>query len=82
MRVGPRHRELVEKMRARGVLLRDRSSDPGLLGCVRMTVGVDDQVDTGIAALRDTLAEMQWSPAEAKPVGATQSGSEGEREYE
>ena len=82
MRIGPRHKELIERMRARGVLLRDRSSDPGLLGCVRMTVGVDDQVDTGIAALRDTLAEMQWTPAEARPIGSAEARTEGEREYE
>ncbi len=82
MRIGPRHKELIERMRDRGVLLRDRSSDPGLAGCVRITVGVEDQVDTGIAAMRDTLAEMQWTPAEATPVGSTPAGSEGEREYE
>ena len=64
MHIGPRHKELVEAMRARGVLLRDRSSDPGLDGCVRITVGVEDQVDTGIAALRDSLAAMGWTPAE------------------
>ncbi|MGI4756529.1 MAG: pyridoxal phosphate-dependent aminotransferase [Janthinobacterium lividum] len=62
--IGPRHKELVDAMRARGVLLRDRSSDPGLDGCVRITVGVEDQVDTGIAALRDSLAAMGWTPAE------------------
>lgn len=64
MHIGPRHREFVEAMRARGVLVRDRSSDPGLDGCVRITVGIEDQVSTGIAALRDALAAMQWTPAE------------------
>lgn len=64
MHIGPRHKELIDAMRARGVLLRDRSSDPGLDGCVRITVGVEDQVDTGIAALRDSLAAMGWTPAE------------------
>ena len=64
MHIGPRHKEFVAQMRARGVLLRDRSSDPGLDGCVRITVGVEDQVDTGIAALRDALAALNWTPAE------------------
>ena len=64
MHIGPRHKELVQQMRARGVLLRDRSSDPGLDGCVRITVGVEDQVDIGIAALRDALAALNWTPAE------------------
>ena len=64
MHIGPRHKQFVEAMRARGVLLRDRSSDPGLDGCVRITIGVEDQVDTGIAALRDSLAAMNWTAAE------------------
>ncbi len=64
MHIGPRHKDFVAQMRARGVLLRDRSSDPGLDGCVRITVGVEDQVDTGIAALRDSLAALNWTPAE------------------
>lgn len=64
MHIGPRHKEFVEGMRARGVLVRDRSSDPGLDGCVRITIGLEDQITTGIAALRDTLAGMGWTPAE------------------
>ena len=64
MHIGPRHKQLVEAMRARGVLVRDRSSDPGLDGCVRITVGVEDQVDTGIAALRDSLGAMEWTAGE------------------
>ena len=64
MHIGPRHKQFVEAMRARGVLVRDRSSDPGLDGCVRITVGVEDQVSTGIAALRDSLAALNWTPAE------------------
>ena len=65
MHIGPRHKEFVAAMRARGVLVRDRSADPGLDGCVRITVGVEDQVDRGFAALRDSLAAMGWAPAEA-----------------
>ena len=64
MHIGPRHKEFVEGMRARGVLVRDRSSDPGLDGCVRITVGLEDQTTTGIAALRDTLAAINWTVAE------------------
>lgn len=71
MHIGPRHKEFVEGMRARGVLVRDRSSDPGLDGCVRITIGLEDQITTGIAALRDTLAGMGWTPAEVnKPETA------------
>ncbi len=64
MHIGPRHKEFVAQMLARGVLIRDRSADPGLDGCVRITIGVEDQTTTGIAALRDSLAAMNWTPAE------------------
>lgn len=71
MHIGPRHKEFVEGMRARGILVRDRSSDPGLDGCVRISIGLEDQITTGIAALRDTLAGMGWTPAEVnKPETA------------
>jgi histidinol-phosphate aminotransferase len=64
MHIGPRHKQFVAEMRTRGVLVRDRSTDPGLDGCVRITVGLEDQTTTGIAALRDSLAGMNWSPVE------------------
>ena len=59
--IGPRHKELVSRMRDRGVLLRDRSSDPGCEGCVRITIGIEDHVTRGIEALRETFKEMQWT---------------------
>ena len=65
MDIGPRHKELVAAMRARGVLLRDRSSDPGCEGYVRITIGVEEHATRGIAALRESLAEMQWTPSES-----------------
>jgi len=65
MDIGPRHKELCTVMRARGVLLRDRSSDPGCEGYVRITIGVEEHVTRGIEALRAALAEMQWTPSES-----------------
>ena len=56
--VGPRHKELVAKMRERGVLLRDRSSDPGCDGFVRITIGVEEHVTRGLEALRATWEDM------------------------
>ncbi len=53
-------------MRKRGVLLRDRSTDPGCDGYVRITIGVEDHVTRGIAALRESLAGMNWTPAEGR----------------
>ncbi len=58
--IGPRHKELVSRMREKGVLLRDRSADHGCDGYVRMTIGIEDHVTRGIQALRQTLHEMQW----------------------
>ena len=49
---------LVERMRERGVLLRDRSSDPGCEGYVRITIGIEEQVTQGLAALEETMREM------------------------
>jgi histidinol-phosphate aminotransferase len=60
MKIGAKHKELVEAMRARGVLLRDRSSDPGCEGYVRITIGVEEHVERGLAALKDSLKEIDW----------------------
>lgn len=79
MDIGPRHKELCARMRERGVLLRDRSADPGCEGYVRITVGVKDHVTRGIEALRAVLAEMKWTPAESRRPATTSSE---EREFE
>ncbi len=64
--IGPRHKEFCAAMRDKGVLLRDRSSDPGCEGYVRITIGPEEHVTRGIEALRATLTEMQWTPAEGR----------------
>jgi histidinol-phosphate aminotransferase len=66
MDIGPKHRELCVAMRKRGVLLRDRSADPGCEGYVRITVGIEDHVTRGIAALKESLLEIGWTPAEGR----------------
>lgn len=60
--IGPKHRAFVTAMRTRGVLVRDRSADPGCDGCVRITVGTREQMQQGIAALESSLAEIGWKP--------------------
>jgi histidinol-phosphate aminotransferase len=45
----------VEEMRKRRILVRDRSSDPGCLGCVRITLGSREQMDRLLLALREVL---------------------------
>ncbi len=61
MKIGPLHKELVTAMRGHGVLLRDRSTDPGCDGFVRITIGVESQVTAGLAALKESLKEIGWS---------------------
>ena len=61
MNIGPLHKDLVAAMRARGVLLRDRSSDPGCDGFVRITVGLEAQNEQALTALAATLEEIGWT---------------------
>ena len=79
MDIGPRHKQFCEAMRANGVLLRDRSSDPGCEGFVRITIGTEEHVTRGIAALHASLAGIGWTPAEG--MHARRTGGE-PREFE
>jgi len=65
--IGPKHRDFVAAMRTKGVLVRDRSSDPGCDGCVRITLGTREQTEEGIAALEKSLNEIHWA---ARATGA------------
>jgi histidinol-phosphate aminotransferase len=80
MKIGPKHAELVRAMRARGVLLRDRSTDPGCDGYVRITIGVEEHVTRGLTAMKDSLREIGWTPAEA--VSANGRTAEGDPNYD
>ena len=57
--IGAKHREFVERMRTAGVLVRDRSNDPGCEGRVRITIGTRDQMRAAIAALNQTMAALR-----------------------
>jgi histidinol-phosphate aminotransferase len=57
--IGAQHAEFVHLMRAAGVLVRDRSSDPGCDGRVRITIGTREQMKSAIAALHDVLATLR-----------------------
>lgn len=61
MNIGAKHAELVKAMRQRGVLLRDRSTDPGCAGLVRITIGIEEHVTLGLAALKASLQEIGWT---------------------
>jgi histidinol-phosphate aminotransferase len=56
--IGPQHQEFTRLMSARGVLVRDRTSDPGCDGCVRITIGTREQMRLAAAALRQSLAAL------------------------
>ena len=58
LRVGERHRDFVAAMRQRGILVRDRSADPGCDGCVRITVGNSAQTDKLIAAMKEVCTGL------------------------
>lgn len=50
--IGAAHREFVAAMREQGILVRDRSTDPGCNGLVRITIGTPDQMRSAIAAIQ------------------------------
>jgi histidinol-phosphate aminotransferase len=57
--IGARHAVFVRSMRASGVLVRDRSSDPGCDGRVRITSGTREQMRQAAVALNAALAAMR-----------------------
>jgi histidinol-phosphate aminotransferase len=64
VKIGAQHRAFVEAMRTRRVLVRDRSADQGCDGCVRITLGTQEQTQQAVAALQASLAEIGWTEAE------------------
>ena len=49
----------VEHMRRRGILVRDRSSDHGCEGCIRITLGPREHTDRLLGALQETCEELR-----------------------
>src|ERR1017187_9107862 len=56
--IGARHAEFARLMRTAGVLVRDRSSDLGCDGRVRITIGTREQMRQAVVALNQVLATM------------------------
>jgi histidinol-phosphate aminotransferase len=56
--IGAQHKEFTRLMSAAGVLVRDRSSDPGCHGRVRITIGTREQMRQAIVALHDVLTVL------------------------
>jgi histidinol-phosphate aminotransferase len=61
VRIGPAYSEFIRDLRARGILVRDRNSDPGCEGCVRLTVGSYEHTQMLISALRDVAGKLRLS---------------------
>jgi len=57
--IGPQHAEFVHFMRVAGVLVRDRSNDPGCDGRVRITIGTREQMQQAIVALNEAVAALK-----------------------
>jgi len=53
VRIGPAHKEFCTAMRAQGILVRDRSADPGCDGLVRITIGTREQMRQAAAAITE-----------------------------
>jgi histidinol-phosphate aminotransferase len=58
VRVGLLHKEFVQALRERGILVRDRNSDPGCEGAVRLTVGSDEHTRVLIEVLRSVVDQL------------------------
>jgi histidinol-phosphate aminotransferase len=60
-RIGTKHETFVRSMKARGILVRDRSSDRGCEGCVRVTAGWQTHTERFLEALHEVLEEIGWT---------------------
>ena len=63
---GPLKTPFIQSMRAHGILVRDRSRDYGCEGCVRITLGTNEQTARLLWALRETFAEIEAKEVTAK----------------
>jgi histidinol-phosphate aminotransferase len=57
--IGAKHAEFVRQMHEAGVLVRDRLSDPGCVGCVRITVGTREQMRRAVGAMEAAVDTIE-----------------------
>ena len=55
VRIGSRIDEVIAGAKARGVYLRNRSTEPGCEGCLRIAAGIVEHTKRGIAAIEEVL---------------------------
>ena len=75
--IGKLHREFVTEMRKRGILVRDRSTDSGCDGCVRMTVGSTPHTERLLVALPEVLKAIAWTAPALRKSAVIPFGSAG-----
>jgi len=54
--IGPSHKEFCASMRDQGILVRDRSTDPGCNGLVRITIGTSEQMQQALIAISQFIS--------------------------
>jgi histidinol-phosphate aminotransferase len=59
IRIGDRVADVIDGAKARGVFLRNRSSEPGCEGCLRMGTGIVEHTRRGMAVLEEALCAAQ-----------------------
>jgi histidinol-phosphate aminotransferase len=57
--IGPAHKEFCASMRQQGILVRDRSADPGCDGLVRITIGTPEQMHQALTAISQFISSTQ-----------------------
>jgi histidinol-phosphate aminotransferase len=67
-RFGEFRTPFVEAIRSRGILVRDRNSDPGCEGCVRITVGTLEQTACLLKEMHAALKSIGWHKASSAEV--------------
>jgi len=70
---GDYRKALVEQMRERGILVRDRNSDPGCAGCVRITLGNRLQTERLLRELQEALASIGFTAQPRPALAAKES---------
>jgi len=70
---GDRRQAFVNEMRQRGILVRDRHSDPGCAGCVRITLGNRLQTQRLLRELPAALAAINFTPQPRPTLAAREA---------
>jgi histidinol-phosphate aminotransferase len=75
-KIGLLHREFVLEMRNRGILVRDRNTDPGCEGSVRMTVGTLEHTGRLLMAIPEALEAIGWEAPALEPASNKAGGAQ------